>query len=138
VAAFAAAALIEAAQVAYGVGAAEAPVFALQPAGATDLAILVLLYTLAAYRPRPVSVAGLAVCLLGSAVAIARWAPAHHAYAGGAVLGAAAGLGGVTLTAWVLGDSVAYRVASIFAKLGLAPSDSDNRRVIAAIRYLES
>jgi signal transduction histidine kinase len=109
VAAFAAAALIEAAQVAFGVGAAEAPVFALQPAGATDLAILVLLYTLAAYRPRPVSVAGLAVCLLGSAVAIARWAPAHHAYAGGAVLGAAAGLGGVTLTAWVLGDSVAYR-----------------------------
>jgi hypothetical protein len=29
-------------------------------------------------------------------------------------------------------------VASIFAKLGLEPSDSDNRRVIAAIRYLES
>jgi len=28
-------------------------------------------------------------------------------------------------------------VASIFAKLGLAPSDSDNRRVIAAIRYLQ-
>ena len=37
-----------------------------------DLAIVVLLYTLAAYRPRPVSIAGLAVCLLGSAVAIAR------------------------------------------------------------------
>jgi hypothetical protein len=29
-------------------------------------------------------------------------------------------------------------VANIFDKLGLAPSDSDNRRVIAAIRYLES
>jgi len=28
--------------------------------------------------------------------------------------------------------------ANIFDKLGLAPSDSDNRRVIAAIRYLES
>jgi DNA-binding NarL/FixJ family response regulator len=28
-------------------------------------------------------------------------------------------------------------VASIFAKLGLAPSDSDNRRVIAAIKYLQ-
>ncbi|HEX4059514.1 MAG TPA: hypothetical protein VHY58_00715 [Streptosporangiaceae bacterium] len=26
----------------------------------------------------------------------------------------------------------------IFAKLGLAPSDNDNRRVIAAIKYLES
>jgi hypothetical protein len=30
------------------------------------------------------------------------------------------------------------RVASIFAKLGLAPSENDNRRVIAAINYLES
>ena len=33
---------------------------------------------------------------------------------------------------------VEKHVASIFAKLGLAPSDSDNRRVIAALRYLES
>jgi signal transduction histidine kinase len=137
VAAFAAAAVIEAAQVAYGVGAAEAPVFALQPAGASDLAILVLLYTLAAYRPRPVSVAGLAVCLLGSAVAIARWAPAHHAYAGGAVLGAAAGLGGVTLTAWVLGDSVAYRYrracyASLEERAARLEAERDAQARIAA------
>jgi DNA-binding NarL/FixJ family response regulator len=33
---------------------------------------------------------------------------------------------------------VEKHIASIFAKLGLAPSDNDNRRVIAAIRYLES
>jgi DNA-binding NarL/FixJ family response regulator len=33
---------------------------------------------------------------------------------------------------------VEKHVASIFDKLGLAPSESDNRRVIAAIRYLES
>jgi hypothetical protein len=33
---------------------------------------------------------------------------------------------------------VEKHVASVFAKLGLAPSDNDNRRVIAAIRYLES
>jgi DNA-binding NarL/FixJ family response regulator len=33
---------------------------------------------------------------------------------------------------------VEKHVASIFDKLGLIPSDSDNRRVIAAIRYLES
>jgi DNA-binding NarL/FixJ family response regulator len=33
---------------------------------------------------------------------------------------------------------VEKHVASIFGKLGLPPSDSDNRRVIAAIRYLES
>jgi len=110
VAAFAVAAAVGAAQVAWGVqpGAAQPPVFALQPNDA-DLAILILLYTLAAYRPRPVSLTGLAVCLAGAAVAIARWSPAQHAYAGGAIFGAAAGLGGVTLTAWVLGDSVAYR-----------------------------
>ena len=33
---------------------------------------------------------------------------------------------------------VEKHVASIFAKLGLAPSGSDNRRGIAAIKYLES
>jgi DNA-binding NarL/FixJ family response regulator len=33
---------------------------------------------------------------------------------------------------------VEKHVASIFAKPGLAPSDNDNRRVIAAIKYLES
>jgi DNA-binding NarL/FixJ family response regulator len=33
---------------------------------------------------------------------------------------------------------VEKHVASIFAKLGLAPSDNDNRRVLAAIKYLES
>ena len=32
---------------------------------------------------------------------------------------------------------VEKHVASIFGKLGLPPSDSDNRRVIAALRYLE-
>jgi signal transduction histidine kinase len=110
VAAFAAAAAIGAAQVAFGVQiGASAPVFALQPAGVTDLAIPVLLYTLAAYRPRPVSIAGLVICLLGAVAAIARWSPAHQAYAGDAVLGAAIGLGGLTVAAWVLGDSVAYR-----------------------------
>src|SRR5271169_1115059 len=107
-AAFAAAAVIGAAQIAFGLGPGQAPVFALQPTN-TDVVILVLLYTLAAHRPRPVSITGLAVCLLGSAVAIARWSPSHGAHPTGALFGAAAGLGGLTLTAWVLGDSVAYR-----------------------------
>jgi signal transduction histidine kinase len=110
IAAFATAAAIGAAQIAFGVRTGgSAPVFALQPAGTTDLAIPVLLYTLAAYRPRPVSIAGLVICLLGAVAAIARWSPAHQAYAGDAVLGAAIGLGGLTVAAWVLGDSVAYR-----------------------------
>ena len=33
---------------------------------------------------------------------------------------------------------VEKHVASIFAKLGLAPSGNDNRRVLATIKYLES
>ena len=109
VAAFAVAAVIAAAQIVLGVqNGSQAQVFALQPTNA-DLAILVLLYTLAAYRPRPVSIAGLIVCLLGSAVAITRWSPAHGPHPSDALFGAVAGLGGLTLAAWVLGDSVAYR-----------------------------
>ena len=75
----------------------------------TDLAVLILLYTLAAYCPRRVSVWGLAVCLTGSAVGIARWTSlSGHSVltwlVGGAVLFA-----GPALLAWVLGDSMRYR-----------------------------
>ncbi len=74
VAAFAAAAAIGVAQIAFGVQfnpqppigvplSSAGPVFALQPVGGADLAIPVLLYTLAAYRPRPISITGLVVCL---------------------------------------------------------------------------
>ena len=109
VAAFATAAVIGAAQIAFGIQlGAPGPVFALQPCNA-DLAILVLLYTLAAQRPRRVSIAGLVLCLAGAAVAVTRWSPAHQPYAGTSVLFAAAGVGGLAVAAWVLGDSVAYR-----------------------------
>jgi signal transduction histidine kinase len=137
VAAFAVAAVIGAAQIAFGVqsGGPE-PVFALQPTNA-DLVILVLLYTLAASRPRPVSIAGLVVCLLGSAVAITRWSPAHAAHPTSALFGAAAGLGGLTLTAWVLGDSVAYRyrrvyTASLEERAARAEAERDAQARIAA------
>jgi len=112
VAAFAVAALLAAAQLVFGLQPADGdpPVRALGPTIA-DAAIVVLLYTLAAYRPRRVSLAGLAVCLLGAAVAVARWAPVHAAHSGGLLLVAGAGLGATILTAWVLGDSMAYRRA---------------------------
>ena len=107
--AFAAAAVIVAAQVLTG----------LRPQGgyhlgawqptAADLALAVLLYTLAAHARRRVSVAGLATCLILSALAISRWGPAHTASPGASILAAATLLGSVSLTAWVLGDSVAYR-----------------------------
>jgi signal transduction histidine kinase len=137
VTAFAVASAIGAAQVAFGVQyGVPGPVYALQPTNA-DLAIPVLLYTLAAHRQRRVSIAALAVCLLGSAVAVARWAPAHGAYAGGAVLVAAAGLGGLTLAAWVLGDSVAYRYrrayyAVVEARAARLEAERDAQARIAA------
>ena len=118
VAAFAVAATIGAAQVAIGIqpagGAATLSGVSLrwssglQPTAA-DAAILVLLYTLAARRSRRASITGLVICLIGSVAAIVRWAPAHTAHSGGAIFAAAVGLGGASLTAWVLGDSVAYR-----------------------------
>jgi signal transduction histidine kinase len=109
VAAFAAGAVIGAAQIAFGIQVGgPGPVWALQPSNA-DLAILVLLYTLAAHRPRPVSITGLLVCLAGGVVAVTRWSPAHQPNSGTAVLLAVAGVCGLALTAWVLGDSVAYR-----------------------------
>ena len=44
----------------------------------------------------------------------------------------------IASTLFISPKVVEKHVANIFDKLGLAPSDSDNRRVIAAIRYLES
>jgi DNA-binding NarL/FixJ family response regulator len=41
-------------------------------------------------------------------------------------------------TLYITGGVVEKHIASIFAKLGLAPSDNDNRRAIAAIKFLES
>ena len=135
VAAFGIAVAIGAAQVAFGMQ-DDAFALALQPTIA-DLAIPVLLYTLAAHRPRPVSIAGLIICLLGAVAAIARWSPTHGAYAGGAVLVASAGLGGLTLTAWVLGDSVAYRYrrahyAVVEARAAQMEAERDAQARIAA------
>ena len=80
-----------------------------------DVAIVVMLYTLAAYRPRRESVAGLAVTLVGSAVALVIGTPAVgvrdlHMFAGGMII-----RGGTALAAWVLGDSMRYRRAYYLA-----------------------
>ena len=176
----------------------------------TDLTIAVLLYTLAAYRPRRISVAGLAACLFGSAVAIARSGPPrprqparrpdhrHHRAAGSRLVppplrvviaeDAAIMRDGLTQTLTRVGYLLKDRVADVgdfidaisrVAQGGTvldpevvrqllrasrradslaaltrrekdvlslmaqgrsytAPSDSDNRRVIAALKYLES
>ena len=81
------------------------------PPAATDVAILILLYTLAAYTPRRISVWGLAVCLAGSAVALLRWTNlADHTLLGWLTTGGTV-FAGPALLAWVLGDSMRYRRA---------------------------
>ena len=79
-----------------------------KPVG-SDVSMLVMLYTLAAYRPRRTSVPGLIVCLVGAVVALMRWAPErvfHNWFTLGAV---AAFLGGPVLLSWLLGDSMRWR-----------------------------
>jgi signal transduction histidine kinase len=75
-----------------------------------DLAIVVLLYTLAAYTTRRTSVIGLAVCLLGSAWAVVRWQPGAISRGNWVVAGSIL-FAGPALIAWVLGDSMRYRRA---------------------------
>jgi signal transduction histidine kinase len=138
VAAFTAAMTIAAAQVLFGMqaGGGGPAVRALEPT-ATDVVIPVLLYTVAAHRPRRVSVTGLVVCLIATAVAIARWAPAQPPASSNLVFVAAAGLGGTALAAWVLGDSMAYRYrreyyASLEERTARAEAERDAQARIAA------
>ncbi len=79
-----------------------------RPVG-SDLAVIVLLYTLAAYQPRRVSLTGLAVCLAGSAAAIAKWAPEHAIHSLYTLGATAAVFAGPALLAWMLGDSMQWR-----------------------------
>jgi len=79
-----------------------------RPAGA-DLAVLVVLYTLAASRPRQVSLRGLAVCLAGAAAAIVRWHPARGGLDLYTIGAEAAVFGAPVLLAWLLGDSARWR-----------------------------
>jgi signal transduction histidine kinase len=109
---------------------------ALQPTVA-DVALAVLLYTLAAHTPRRISIGGLFVCLTLSAIAIARWPPANQPHPEPSILGAAALLASVCLTAWVLGDSVAYRYriayyAALEERAARLEAERDAQALIAA------
>ncbi len=119
--AFAAAAAIAAIQVVFGLRPQGGYYLGVWQPTVADIALAVLLYTLAAHARRRISVAGLVTCLVLSAVAISRWGPANPAnpanpaipasapHPGTSILAAVILLGSVSLTAWVLGDSVAYR-----------------------------
>jgi signal transduction histidine kinase len=106
----------------------------LRPA-VTDAAILILLYTLAAYTPRRTSVWGLAVCLAGSAVGILRWISLiNHSLLEWLTAGAML-FAGPALLAWVLGDSMRYRrayYASLEERAARLERDRDAQARIAA------
>jgi signal transduction histidine kinase len=79
-----------------------------RPVG-SDVAVLVALYTLAAYRPRRIAVPGLLVTLLGSVIAILRWAPEHAIHDWWTLGEVLAVFWGPALTAWLLGDMTRWR-----------------------------
>ena len=126
VGAFAAAVLAGGVQVLLGV----------RPA-ATDVTILILLYTLAAYTPRRVSVPGLAICLVGSAVGVVRWWSSFgsHGVLDWLIVGTIL-FAGPALLAWVLGDSMSYRrayYASLEDRAARLERERDAQARIAAV-----
>jgi signal transduction histidine kinase len=104
------------------------------PAGAgtgTIVAILVLLYTLAAYRPRRISLCGLFWCLAGLSVAVI-WSPERlglHSISGWLAYGVP------MASSWIFGDSVAYRRAhnaSLEDRARRAEAERDTNARLAA------
>ncbi len=135
--AFAVAAAVAAIQVTYGLSPRGSYLIGAWQPTVADVALAVLLYTLAAHMPRRTSAAGLAVCIGLSAIAIARWGPAQSAHPVDSILAAAALLGSASLTAWVIGDSVAYRhrttyYASLEARAAQLEAERDAQARIAA------
>jgi signal transduction histidine kinase len=78
------------------------------PATGSDLTIPVLLYAVAAYRPRRYAAAAAGICVIGSIAAMPIWAPTRAAVWHEIITGSII-LGGCILIAWVLGDSMHYR-----------------------------
>ena len=101
----------------------------------TDVAILILLYTLAAYTRRRTSVWGLAVCLVGSAVGVLRWISLiNHSLLEWLTAGAML-FAGPALLAWVLGDSMRYRrayYASLEDRAARLETERDAQAKVAA------
>ena len=137
VAAYAAALAIGAAQVAVGIGSK----FTDSPLQATfaDVAILILLYTVAAERPRRISLPALAACVVLFAAVVVRYNPGgnvgqprHQAefFLVTALLYLLA-----PVSAWVLGDSMGYRrayAAALEERAARAERERDAQAQIAS------
>ena len=109
--------------------------FLLRPAP-PDLAIVVMLYTVAAYTDRRVSVTGLAICLLGSAAEVAELHPhlVRSSLPNWMLMGSIL-FAGPCLIAWVLGDSMRYRrayYANLEGRAARLERDRDAQAKIAA------
>jgi signal transduction histidine kinase len=75
----------------------------------SDVALLILLYTVAAYRPRRASIIALLVCMAGTAVAVMAWGPVRAVDLAWRLIISGFLFGGLELTVWILGDSMRYR-----------------------------
>jgi signal transduction histidine kinase len=91
-----------------GIAAGAVQVAIIRMPNAADLALMILLYTLAACRPRRVSLYGLAACLIGGLVACEQWGVFVKTRPSTSVVGAGALLA-PPLLAWLLGDGVRWR-----------------------------
>jgi signal transduction histidine kinase len=110
-------------------------VLGLRPSPA-DLSIVVLLYTLAAYTTRRLSVTGLGICLLGSAAELGRmYTRAIWTHVPNWLITATILFAGPSLIAWVLGDSMRYRrayYANLEERAARLERDRDAQAKIAA------
>ncbi len=104
----------------------------------SDLSILVLLYSLAAYSTRRNSLIGLGICVFGSAMEVLRLQfllPTHVTSEAGWLTIFAVAFVGPSLIAWVLGDSTRYRRAyyiNLEERAARLERDRDTHAQIAA------
>jgi len=75
----------------------------------SDIAVLVVLYTLAAARPRRIAVPGLLACLVGCVLAVNTWVPGHSRDSWTTLGEVLAFYCLFALTAWLLGDMTRWR-----------------------------
>jgi signal transduction histidine kinase len=91
-----------------GIAVGAVQVVAFRGPSAADVSVLILLYSLAVTRPRRASAPGLAICVLGAAVATVRWRVAGDGTAWQVLL--AMGLASTpALLTWLAADSVRWR-----------------------------
>ncbi|HEY2551161.1 MAG TPA: sensor histidine kinase [Streptosporangiaceae bacterium] len=100
-----------------------------------DFAVVIMIYTVAAYRPRRYSLPVLGISLIGSAVAGVAWSPLHGAQWPQKLMFIGILIGGTTLLAWILGDSMRYRrgyYAALEDKAARLEAERDAQARIAA------